>query len=256
MTNLINQYFEYQINFEKKYGKNTVVLMQVGSFFEMYGVNNEKEKINNLQKITELLNILLSRRNKSILENNRNNALMAGIPTRSLKRYLNILLNANYTVVLIEQVTEPPNPKREITNIFSPGTYIKEINNSDVNNIVSIYIEEEKCYNSGKSIWTIGCSSIDLSTGNNLIYETYSLNNDSQTILEEMYRFIEVNNPIEILLNGKNLEKITIDSIKNNINLTNRLLHLNFTKRKDYKTFEKINYQNTFLKKYLQIVVY
>ena len=42
MTNLLNKYFDYQIKFEKKYGKTTVVLMQVGSFFEVYGVDNEK----------------------------------------------------------------------------------------------------------------------------------------------------------------------------------------------------------------------
>ena len=94
MTNLLNKYFDYQINFEKKYGKNTIVLMQVGSFFEVYGVDNDKEKIGNLQKITEILNITLTRRNKAILENSRENCLMAGIPTRSIKRYLNLLLDA------------------------------------------------------------------------------------------------------------------------------------------------------------------
>jgi len=42
---LIDDYFEYQIKFEHKYGKKTIVLMQVGSFFEFYGVNNDQEKI-------------------------------------------------------------------------------------------------------------------------------------------------------------------------------------------------------------------
>ena len=36
---------------------NTLVLMQVGSFFEFYGVNNSSEKIGNAQYIAELLNI-------------------------------------------------------------------------------------------------------------------------------------------------------------------------------------------------------
>ena len=121
---LIDDYFVYQINYEKKYGKNTIVLMQVGSFFEFYGVNNDTEKIGNLQVITELLNIQLTRRNKAILENSRTNCLMAGFPLTSVKRFINILLTSNYTVVLIEQVSEPPNPRREITQIYSPGTYI------------------------------------------------------------------------------------------------------------------------------------
>ena len=83
---LIDDYFIHQINFEKKYGLKTIVLMQVGSFFEFYGVNNNQEKIGDAQTITELLNIQLSRRNKTILENSRNNALMAGFPLNSVKR--------------------------------------------------------------------------------------------------------------------------------------------------------------------------
>ena len=75
---------------------------------------------------------------------------MAGIPLRSLKRYLNILLQNNYTVVMIEQVKNLSNPVREITQIISPGTYIDNISQSDLNNIVSIHIEQDKCYKSGQ----------------------------------------------------------------------------------------------------------
>ena len=36
------EYFNLSKEYEEKYGKNTVVLMQVGSFFEVYGVKNEE----------------------------------------------------------------------------------------------------------------------------------------------------------------------------------------------------------------------
>ena len=38
-------YFELQEYFEAKYGENTVVLMEIGSIFEVYEVNNEELKI-------------------------------------------------------------------------------------------------------------------------------------------------------------------------------------------------------------------
>ena len=38
-------YFKLQKLFEEKYGKNALVLMEIGTFFEVYEVNNEKEKI-------------------------------------------------------------------------------------------------------------------------------------------------------------------------------------------------------------------
>ena len=42
---IIDQYFDYQEKFEKKYGEKTIVLMEVGSFFEIYGVTNNKMNI-------------------------------------------------------------------------------------------------------------------------------------------------------------------------------------------------------------------
>jgi len=243
---LIDDYFIHQINFEKKYGLKTIVLMQVGSFFEFYGVNNNQEKIGDAQTITELLNIQLSRRNKTILENSRNNALMAGFPLNSVKRYINILISNNYTVVLIEQTSEPPNPKREITQIYSPGTYIDEINSYDPNNIVSIYITEEKCYKTGNSLFSFGISSIDLSTGYNIVYEDSIIYYEKNAFLEEIYRFIESYNPKEIIVSYNNIHKIKIEDIKRQISGTNRIIH--YQNKMENKIFN-VNYQNTFLKK-------
>jgi len=246
MYMLIDDYFIHQINFEKKYGLKTIVLMQVGSFFEFYGVNNNQEKIGDAQTITELLNIQLSRRNKTILENSRNNALMAGFPLNSVKRYINILISNNYTVVLIEQTSEPPNPKREITQIYSPGTYIDEINSYDPNNIVSIYITEEKCYKTGNSLFSFGISSIDLSTGYNIVYEDSIIYYEKNAFLEEIYRFIESYNPKEIIVSYNNIHKIKIEDIKRQISGTNRIIH--YQNKMENKIFN-VNYQNTFLKK-------
>jgi len=242
---LIDDYLEHQIKFEIKYGKKTIVLMQVGSFFEFYGVNNDIEKIGDVQIITELLNIQLTRRNKSILENSRTNCLMAGFPTNSLKKFINILLVNNYSVVLIEQVSEPPNPKREITQIFSPGTYIDEINNSDPNNIVSLYLTEDLCYKTNKSIFSFGLSSIDLSTGINVVYETNVLYYEKNSYLEEIYRFIESYNPKEIIISCYNMNEITLNDISRKINNINRVIQY---RNIDNNLFN-INYQNTFMKK-------
>jgi DNA mismatch repair protein MutS len=244
---LIDEYFEYQLNFEKKYGTETLVLMQVGSFFEFYGVDNNQEKIGNLQFITELLNIQLTRRNKAILENSRSNCLMGGFPTHALKRFLPLLLNNNYTIILIEQTTEPPNPKREITQIFSPGTYIEEINKSDPNFIVSIYLTEHDCYKTGSSVFMVGLSAIDLSTGQNIIYQGSVNSYDKNALLEDIYRFIESNNPKEILFYSNELSKVSTNEIRQTLNSMNRIVHLHFSDIE--KKFFQLSYQNAFLGK-------
>ena len=100
---IIDDYLEYQEKYENKFGEKTIVLMEVGSFFEIYGVDNTKEKIVNIKEITEVLNITLSKKNKSCDDNSRKNCLMAGFPNVAISRYLPILLQNNYTVVLITQ---------------------------------------------------------------------------------------------------------------------------------------------------------
>ena len=63
MKTIIDEYFEYYTSGTKEY-TNAVVLMEVGQFFELYGINNETEQIGNVAEITDLLNIRMSRKNK------------------------------------------------------------------------------------------------------------------------------------------------------------------------------------------------
>ena len=242
---LIDEYFTQQLEFEKKYGPKTILLMQVGMFFEMYGVNNQTEKIGDLQTITELLNIQLSRRNKAIIENSRSNSLMAGFPISSVKRFINILLSNSYTIILVEQDEVEPT-QRKITNIYSPGTYIEDINQADPNNIVAIYIIESSCHKSSNSIFSFGISCIDLSTGNNIIYEHQNIYYEKSAFLEEIYRFIETYNPIEIIVYCQCLEKLKISEIRNKLYFPNRIIH--YLESVSPKFFN-IDYQNQFLKK-------
>ena len=242
---LIDEYFAQQLEFEKKYGPKTILLMQVGMFFEMYGVNNQTEKIGDLQTITELLNIQLSRRNKAIIENSRTNSLMAGFPISSVKRFINILLSNSYTIILVEQDEIEPT-QRKITNIYSPGTYIEDISQADPNNIVSVYIIESSSHKSNTTIFSFGISCIDLSTGNNNIYEHQNIYYEKSAFLEEIYRFIETYNPIEILVYCQCLEKLKISEIRNKLYFPNRIIHyLDSIQSK----FFNIDYQNQFLKK-------
>ena len=57
---LIKEYFELTKSYQDEYGENTILLMQVGSFFEVYAKNNKKtntisgSKINDFSQICEL----------------------------------------------------------------------------------------------------------------------------------------------------------------------------------------------------------
>ena len=245
---LIDDYLDEQQKFEKKYGKSTIVLMQVGHFYEAYAVDNEKEKKNseNMKNLADIMNIQMTRKNKSISENSRGNPLMIGVNIYSIDKYIQILLNANFTIVLISQTSDPPYVKREVTNIYSPGTNIEYSIKGNTNNLVNIYIEQVKQYD-GNEIIFIGASSIDLSIGKNTIFEINSKINDKNYALDELFRFIQVYDPKELIFIKKNIN-MSNDKLSNYLELNNRIVHY-----KDYEDLKpqyfNISYQRIFLEK-------
>ena len=136
-------YFKIQELFDKKYGENALVLMEIGTFFEVYEVNNEKEKIGKAKEIAELLNIQLTRKNKSILENSKENPIMAGVPAISFEKHLaRIIAEQKYTIAIIRQKGTPPNVSRYLDVVVSPGTNFDFVVEQDDNFITSIVIDQ------------------------------------------------------------------------------------------------------------------
>ena len=108
--------------YQEKYGKNTVIFMEVGHFFEMYAIEDPETLI----KITDLLGIQLTRKNKSKNEITHSNPYMAGVQKFTVKKFINVLLENLYTIILVEQVTPKPNIIRKVTQIISPGTFLND----------------------------------------------------------------------------------------------------------------------------------
>jgi len=180
----IDEYIAYQNKYEKIYGINTIVLLECGTFFEIYSKEEGK-----LDKVTSELNIQLTRKNKNKAnETTETNPYMAGIPSWSLTKYLEKLSNLDYCIIIIEQVTPPPKPKREVTQIITPGTNINTTKDES-NFLMSIYVEEIKDYKTNSDNVYYGVSVIDITTGELVVYES-----------DDIYNFIHIYKPNEILL--------------------------------------------------------
>ena len=44
MTTMMSEYFKLTEKYKKKYGEKAVVLMQVGAFFEIYGLKEKNDE--------------------------------------------------------------------------------------------------------------------------------------------------------------------------------------------------------------------
>jgi DNA mismatch repair protein MutS len=242
---IIDEYLDYHIQYAKEYGDNTCVLMQIGHFFEAYAVDNAKEQINsdNIYRLSDIMNIQLTRKNKTIQENHRGNPLMIGVNMLSVDKYIQILLNAHYTIVLIEQVTPPPEPDRKVTAIYSPGTNITHLTKGDTNNLVAIYMENVRDIKNMKDILYMGLSSIDLSTGKCTVFETYSKSSDINYAMDEAFRFIQMWNPKELVIYSQTSSSSA--EISAYLDLGERIVHF-----KDIDThYININFQKSFIEK-------
>ena len=175
---LYDDYIEYYKKYKKVYGEKTVILMEVGSFFELYA---ENEETTNISEICSILNIQSTRKNKSILESSRSNPIMAGFPSHSLKKFIDILLHEQYTIVLVEQVTPPPNPERKVTQVLSPATYMEPGSSFSSNYLMCFYIC--KGYKSLESFYCLSISFMDVTTGETF-YFSQEIKGDHMTIIQ------------------------------------------------------------------------
>jgi DNA mismatch repair protein MutS len=244
---LYDDYEAYLVKYKAEYGESTLVLMQCGSFYELY---DDGSKQTDLKQIGELLNIQVSRRNKSIIEVSRSNLEMAGFPSYTLNKFLNTLVANNFTCVIVSQTTPPPNPKREITDIVSPGTYIEEDCIIDTNYLMSIYVEEFCEYKTNKLCITAGASLVDLGTGKTYVFECASKSNDINYPLDELYRLIISYNPRELVINSRVKNKssmLSYEQLVSYLDLDGKCVHNEFEKQDSNEVY-KLSYQEELLK--------
>ena len=192
---LTEVYFKLQEHFEQKYGTNTVVFMEIGTFVEVYEVNNDEMQLGKAKEMAELLNIQLTKKNKTIVENSPKNPLLAGVPTISFERYLNRLIQEQkYTIIYIKQRGEPPRVSRYVDKIISPGTNFDYTTDSEDNYIVSLLVDKHK------DIYSVGYSAIDVTTGKTFLYEAHGTSEDQNFALDEIFNLLHVYKTSEVVL--------------------------------------------------------
>ena len=238
----VKDYFEIHEYYSSIYGKSrTIILMQVGSFHECYCTDTDGL---DLVSLSQQLDVMCTRKNSNS-PLTKTNPRMMGFPVYSTRNFIDKLINMNYTIVLIDQVSEPPTPKRKVVSIFSPGTFIEHKTTKTLY-LVSIVIDKIKHVNNYNLC--IGMSAYDLSTGEGSFYETFSNNNDILSGLDNTLRFLEKYPPREIILDN-NLDNMTIG----NMNIDDILNYLSIDKNNTFtvnKTnHSKISYQKMLLDK-------
>jgi len=224
----LEKYIKLYDDYKTKYDK-IALLYELGSFYEIYGVDNEIEKLGNIDQICEDLPLTKSRANKKILKNSRDNPLQAGFPSHSLDSFIQKFIKCNYTVIVYSQYGNEQKI-RKLDKIVSRGTYIENIDEDDSVNLISLYAE------SFKETLEINMMVLDLTTGKNI---GYSIGGQREETIKKISRILHTTyKPKEIIIIGdENLEK--------ELEIENFSIH----KKEINKTFLKTSYQNEFFGK-------
>lgn len=238
-NNTFRQYFKDVKEARIKYGESTIVFIQIGGFYEVYGSPNEPGTEDTLDKLRDILNMRKGTKQKPA----DMKLSFMGFPLSAYETHKHAILRAGYSIVRYDQDGPSENGKRVdrgVGIVETPGTYLDS--NSLTNNLMSIYV---KCVENTKNkSCSIGLSSIDLRTGHCQINEIHSLPNNFHYPLEETYRCMYSYNPVEI--------RIYHEKVSNEMQ---ELIH-NFLELSRFKAVwqevgdaAKIDYQEEFLVK-------
>ena len=261
---LIKEYFELTRKFQDEYGENTILLMQVGSFFEVYAKNNKKtntisgSKINDFSQICEL----------NVVEKNvcvgSEDILMAGFKDIMIEKYIKKIQDAGFTAVVYTQDEAAKNTTRSCAGIFSPGTYFSNESQNLTNNITCIWVDliENKLFMKGKYV-VVGIANIDIFTGKTSIFQFKEAYLNNPTTYDELERFISIYNPSEVIFISNLPDENEMDYIISYAGIQCSLIHkicttINNEELKTQKVIrvkncEKQTYQKEILAKFYKI---
>lgn len=225
-------YLDLQEKYQNLYGDQALVLMQWGTFYEMYEYDPNNcstieqrksrhrpnkiygKKIGNAIEAGKLLRIDIIFQNSS-LPYSLHNPNKAGFPMVSYDENRKILLQNNFVIIRVDQMGPSDNIDMSDPNLIRSGTVMRKVVEivspatelslgpppTKTNNIVSIYIKYQKGSKCLEDfVLTCGLSSIDVTTGECKACELYSKIGDSVYAIQEIYRFLLTHQPREIIV--------------------------------------------------------
>ena len=248
---LIKEYFELTNRYQTDYGPSTILLMQVGSFFEVYGYLDKKTGAisgSNIEAFSKIgdLNIV----EKNVCVNSEKDILMAGFKDFQIEKYVKKIQEAGYTAVVFVQDEAAKNTTRSCAGIFSPGTYFSNDSPRLTNNISCVWVDfiENKMLNKGKYV-VVGIANIDIYTGKSNIFQFQESYTNNPTDFDALEHFISIYQPSEVILIS-NLCEDKMQSILSFSNIQCPSIHiLSLSKDDIHLHVESSPSQNQFIQK-------
>ena len=212
---LISKYFEDTKKYKLSHGEKTIILIQVGSFFECYAIVESDGSYvgSSIEEFSRICDMSIARKNTCVGDKK---VVMAGFGLGQLEKYVKRLLEHGYTIPVITQNVQAKNAERDLACIYSPGMHFNEDSDNLSNNTICIWLNVSKANSVIKqSLLTIGLSIIDILTGKLINFEYTIPYNNNPIVYDNLEKYISVHNPSEAIIITNNDEREYIDNVIN-----------------------------------------
>jgi DNA mismatch repair protein MutS len=213
-------YFELVNYYNSKYGDKSIVFIQVGAFYEIYGVTNTLknciEENPTAYRVAQICDLKLANKQLNIGENRILH--MCGFRDYQLDKYIEKLVDEGYTVAVYKQDEQTAKTTRSLLGVFSSGTfcgqsggfssftnikdeeYISHTNQRLSNHITCLSIFLPRSVVFSKKVIHFGLSSVDVFTGQSNLCEYIREYKHDSTTYDDIERYMAITQPQELLL--------------------------------------------------------
>jgi len=253
MATITHEYFQLTREYKSKYGEHTIVLLQVGAFFEVYGLKTKTGEIinSNIVEFSQICQLNMSEKNITM---EGSPIMMAGFRDYTLEKYLQKITESGYSAVVYVQEKDGKSVKRVLQGVYSAGTnlsYDTDSNQQISNNIMCIWVEKFKAIRStSQDSFVCGVAVANIFTGKSSIFEyqlPYYLN---PTTFDELERCISTHCPSEIIINSTTLDENILNTILQFSGMRTQLVHKNGTNSSAKEIIDRCSQQ-----KYIQHIL-
>ena len=245
-SSIYADYIQLTKQYQAKYGPRTIILLQVGAFFEVYGFRcPQTNQIleSQIADFGQVCNLNISEK-KIVFEAKQ--VLMAGFRDYTLDKYLQKLCENGYTAVVYVQEKVGKTITRVLDSVHSAGTYVSyETDNLPqmTNNIMCIWIDVHKprfqsrstnsitnnatsiSANKTKETMVCGLAIANIFTGKSYLSEYQHSFQIQPTTFDELERAVAVHCPSEVIIISP-LSEVQMKSVVQFSGLSNSIIHL------------------------------
>ena len=204
---MFKEYIEFYKTYTQKYGPKTAIFLMVGSFYELYDVQNTEtgETECNVKEIVDYLGIQLSSKKGEIPEGLENSVgLFAGFPDYVMHKWAGRLTSAGWTVVIVDQIkdTRGKVKERKVSRILSPSTHIENTTSIDTPYVVTLYFQTLEAHAP-----IFGAAALDLTTGTTTTYSGVANGRADIWTADDLVQMLNVFQPKELIIYWRSIQQ-------------------------------------------------